>query len=120
MIRGMNKFQEHFAGFGDQYVLIGGAASDLVMEDAGATFRATKDLDIVLCLEALNQEFAEAFWEFINAGGYQNQGDAEGVVGKAGAGLIGEKIVFQPQCVVGGIYGEVFNQQGAAIDICDR
>lgn len=73
MIRGMNKFQEHFAGFGDQYVLIGGAASDLVMEDAGATFRATKDLDIVLCLEALNQEFAEAFWEFINTGGYQNQ-----------------------------------------------
>lgn len=73
MIRGMNKFQEHFADFGDQYVLIGGAASDLVMEDAGATFRATKDLDIVLCLEALNQEFAEAFWEFINAGGYQNQ-----------------------------------------------
>jgi len=69
----MNKFQEHFADFGDQYVLIGGAASDLVMEDAGATFRATKDLDIVLCLEALNQEFAEAFWEFINAGGYQNQ-----------------------------------------------
>ena len=69
----MNKFQEHFAGFGDQYVLIGGAASELVMEDAGATFRATKDLDIVLCLEALKQEFVEAFWEFINAGGYQNQ-----------------------------------------------
>ena len=69
----MDKFQEHFADFSDQYVLIGGAASDLVMGNAGATFRATKDLDIVLCLEALNQEFAEAFWEFINAGGYQNQ-----------------------------------------------
>ena len=73
MIRGMNKFQQHFADFGDQYVLIGGAASELVMEGAGATFRATKDLDIVLCVETLNQEFAEAFWEFINAGGYQNQ-----------------------------------------------
>ena len=30
MIRGMSKFQEHFADFGDQYVLIGGAASDLI------------------------------------------------------------------------------------------
>jgi len=73
MIRGIKEFQEHFAEFGNQYVLIGGAASELVMENAGATFRATKDLDIVLCLEALNPAFAEAFWEFVKAGGYQNQ-----------------------------------------------
>jgi len=73
MVKGLDKFKEHFADFSEYYVLIGGAASDLVMGDAGAEFRATKDLDIVLCLEALDTDFAKAFWEFVNAGGYQNQ-----------------------------------------------
>ncbi|TFH47082.1 MAG: hypothetical protein E4H01_08895 [Lysobacterales bacterium] len=73
MIKGMDKFRQHFEGFADQYVLIGGAASVLVMDEAGADFRATKDLDIVLSLEALDSLFVEAFWAFIKAGGYQNQ-----------------------------------------------
>lgn len=73
MIRGLDIFRDHFAGFTDHYVLIGGAASDLVMDDAGVEFRATKDLDIVLCIEALDAEFAEAFWAFIKAGGYEIQ-----------------------------------------------
>lgn len=61
MIIGMDVFREHFKGFSDQYVLIGGSASDLVMNEAGAAFRATKDLDIVLCIEAFDTDFAEAF-----------------------------------------------------------
>ena len=73
MIKGLNKFREHFADFSDHYVLIGGAASVLVMDEAGVDFRATKDLDIVLCVEALDASFAEAFWSFVKAGGYQNQ-----------------------------------------------
>lgn len=59
MIMGLDKFREHFTGYSDRYVLIGGAASDLVMDAAGATFRATKDLDIVLCIEALDSAFAK-------------------------------------------------------------
>ncbi len=73
MIKGLDKFREHFSDFSDHYVLIGGAASDLVMEEAGAAFRATKDLDIVLCVEALDKSFADAFWVFVNEAGYQNQ-----------------------------------------------
>lgn len=73
MIKGLDKFKEHFADFAEHYVLIGGAASVVVMEDAGVDFRATKDLDIVLCVEALDIEFAKAFWAFVKAGGYQNQ-----------------------------------------------
>lgn len=45
----------------------------LVMEDAGIDFRATKDLDIVLCVEALNKEFVAVFWQFVEAGGYQHR-----------------------------------------------
>ena len=65
MVKGMKRFREHFAGFEDRYVLIGGAACDLAMEDAGLNFRATKDLDIVLCIEALDAAFVKAFWAFV-------------------------------------------------------
>jgi len=78
MIKGLDKFREHFADFSDHYVLIGGAASYLVMNEAGASFRATKDLDIVLCVEALDASFAEAFWVFVREAGYQNQQHSTG------------------------------------------
>ncbi len=78
MIKGLDKFREYFAGFSDYYVLIGGTASVLVMDEAGVDFRATKDLDIVLCVEVLDESFAETFWAFVKAGGYQNQQRSSG------------------------------------------
>lgn len=71
MVKGLERFRDHFAAFKDRYVLIGGTACDLLMATAGLTFRATRDLDIVLCVESLDREFAEAFWAFVNAGGYE-------------------------------------------------
>lgn len=71
MVKGLDLFREHFSGFRDRYVLIGGTACDLAMTEAGLSFRATKDLDIVLCVEALDVEFAKAFWAFVAAGRYQ-------------------------------------------------
>jgi hypothetical protein len=41
------------------------------MEEAGLQFRATKDLDIVLHIEALDAAFGVAFWEFIERGEYE-------------------------------------------------
>lgn len=69
-IRGLSRFRERFAAHAESYVLIGGAASLLAMEEAGLTFRATKDLDLVLCVEALDKRFFQAFWEFVRDGGY--------------------------------------------------
>jgi len=46
-IRGLDVFGQHFSDFRDHYVLIGGVASWLTMDEAGQSFRATKDLDIV-------------------------------------------------------------------------
>lgn len=54
MVRGLDVFREHFAAHAGQFVLIGGTAATLAMESAGLEFRATKDLDIVLHIEALN------------------------------------------------------------------
>lgn len=64
-------FQQRFAAYVDQYVLIGGTAASLTMEQAGLEFRATKDLDIVLHVEALTPEFGATFWRFVADGGYE-------------------------------------------------
>lgn len=78
MVTGLDLFKKHFAHFHDKYVLIGGTACMLVMEEAGIPFRATKDLDIVLCVEALNKEFVFAFKEFVKQGNYQNRQQSTG------------------------------------------
>jgi hypothetical protein len=70
VVRGLDVFREYFAGHADQFVLIGGTAATLAMEEAGLEFRATKDLDIVLHIEALSPAFGEVFWSFIEAGRY--------------------------------------------------
>lgn len=73
MVRGLSIFQEWFQGFEEQYVLIGGTAASITMSDAGLPFRGTKDLDIVLHVEALTPEFGRQFWEFVQTGGYQQK-----------------------------------------------
>lgn len=73
MVRGLEEFRKHFAGYSDHYVLIGGTACAIVMKEVGLEFRSTKDLDIVLHVEALNNDFAIAFWNFVAEGRYQNQ-----------------------------------------------
>ena len=73
MVKGLNIFRDYFREYADHYILIGGTACDLAMSEAGGNFRATKDLDIVLCVEALDESFVNAFWAFIKAGNYQIQ-----------------------------------------------
>lgn len=71
MVRGLEIFQKWFEGYESQYVLIGGTATVITMAEAGVPFRGTKDLDIVLHVEILTQDFGSRFWEFVQAGGYQ-------------------------------------------------
>jgi hypothetical protein len=78
MVKGLEVFREHFRNYADRYVLIGGAACDIAMTGAGLAFRATKDLDIVLYVEALDTAFVQAFWEFVRAGGYEVQEKSTG------------------------------------------
>ncbi|MCF8138826.1 MAG: hypothetical protein K9K63_16100 [Desulfotignum sp.] len=72
MVKGINQFKAHFKDFNDRYVLIGGAACFLSLDEAGLDFRVTKDLAIVLYVEALEVEFAKAFWDFVERGKYKN------------------------------------------------
>ena len=75
---GIGRFRDHFSAYTDRYVLIGGAAVDMLMNRAGIDFRLTKDLDVVLLVESLDAEFGAAFWEFIRAGGYEHRHKSTG------------------------------------------
>lgn len=71
MIVGLDKFKAQFANHADQYVLIGGAACDLLFNQAGLPFRSTKDLDVVLCVEKVDAAFAASLQAFLDAAKYQ-------------------------------------------------
>ena len=78
MVRGLELFRDKFSDYCKQYVLIGGAACDILMERSGLEFRVTKDLDIVLFVESLSPEFARTFWAFIEDGGFSHRHKATG------------------------------------------
>lgn len=69
-IQGLYKFRDFFQNYTDNYVLIGGAACSIVFDEIGEDFRATKDLDVVLIVENINEEFGRAFWDFIQEANY--------------------------------------------------
>lgn len=71
MVKGMESFIEKFRDYTDCYTVIGGAACDILMSDADLTFRATKDIDMILIMEARRKEFAKVFWEYIREGNYR-------------------------------------------------
>lgn len=83
MVKGLEKFKEHFAGFEDNYVIIGGTACDVTLQNTDMRPRATDDIDMILVIEKMTPEFEQHFWEFIDLGGYtsrqRKRGDKEPV-----------------------------------------
>jgi hypothetical protein len=77
MIRGLDRFREHFADYRKAFVLIGGVACHEWLSMQGLEFRATKDMDMVMIVEALDAAFVKRFWEFVEAGKYQGRFRAE-------------------------------------------
>ena len=73
MVKGLDLFRDHFADYSASYVLIGGAACNMHEDIADQEPRATKDLDIVLVVEALSADFVRAFWAFVRDGGYTSR-----------------------------------------------
>lgn len=71
MVRGLDTFREYFKDYAGNYVIIGGTACSELIEDEGLKPRATKDIDTILIVEALSDEFVKQFWEFIKAGEYE-------------------------------------------------
>jgi hypothetical protein len=60
MVRGKDLFREHFSGFTEHFMLIGGSACELTLMNTGG-FRATKDIDILILSEEIDRNFATRF-----------------------------------------------------------
>lgn len=71
MVKGIEKFKEHFGKYQENYVIIGGTACEVHEDAAGQKPRATKDIDMILIVEALSHDFVAEFWEFVKAAHYE-------------------------------------------------
>ena len=49
------------------------------MTEDGLDFRATKDIDLVLIIEALDVNFGKKFWEYVKQAGYEHCNKSSGV-----------------------------------------
>lgn len=72
MVHGLQHFADSLVKFQDHYVLVGGAAGDLMMSSLGENFRSTKDLDIVVLVRP-NPDFLKALAAYIKDGEYENR-----------------------------------------------
>lgn len=79
MVTGIDSFKEWFKGNEEQYAIIGGTACDILMTEEGLDFRATKDIDLVLIIEALDADFGRKFWEYVKQAGYEHCNKSTGV-----------------------------------------
>jgi len=77
MVRGLGIYKEYFEAYSENYVIIGGTACDIIINEAGFVPRATKDIDIILVVEALSAEFVKQFWKFIHDGNYERKEKSE-------------------------------------------
>ena len=68
---GIDKIREYLSEFSANYVIIGGTACNLNLEEAELQGRATKDIDMIVVCETINIEYVRQFWTFIKAGGYK-------------------------------------------------
>ena len=85
MVTGIDSFKEWFKGCEEQYAIIGGTACDILMAEEGLDFRATKDLDLVLIIEAVDASFGRKFWNYVKQAGYEHCNKSSGVPLKAKA-----------------------------------
>ena len=77
MVAGLSKFKEYFSGYTEHFIIIGGTACDVIIEQAGLKPRATKDIDIIIVVEALHSDFVRQFWRFIEDGNYERREKSE-------------------------------------------
>ena len=79
MVTGIDRFRNWFHGYEEQYAIIGGTACDLLMSEEGMDFRATKDIDLVLIVEAITPDFGRRFWQFVQEAGYEHCNKSTGL-----------------------------------------
>lgn len=69
MIQGIESFTDYFKDNSNDYVVIGGLATAMIMNDLGFIARATKDIDLVVIAKD-NEEFLIKLLKYIDIAGY--------------------------------------------------
>lgn len=73
MVKGLDRLRSCFEQFSQNYIIIGGTACEIRLESRGIDFRTTKDVDMLIIIEAIDNEFLQAFWQLIRDGEYINR-----------------------------------------------
>ncbi|WP_374001162.1 hypothetical protein [Bdellovibrio bacteriovorus] len=78
MVHGLEHFTKRLAAFREHYVIVGGVAGNLLMSGLGVSFRATKDLDIVVFMKP-DPAFLKNLADYIKDGEFENREKSAGV-----------------------------------------
>lgn len=68
---GFDHFCDYLKGLEDHYVIIGGGAASILMDDEGLEFRATKDVDLVVI--ARSKDLNARVLAYVKDGGYNSK-----------------------------------------------
>lgn len=69
-LKGLDHFSDYFKDEQDLFVIIGGMACAVTMDEVGFDFRATKDIDIVIVAHP-SYRFTSKLKKYVTDGGYQ-------------------------------------------------
>lgn len=64
-VEGLQVFRQHMQEAEGSYALIGGTACDILLAEAGLSFRATLDFDVVIVADDRLPQTAEAIWTLV-------------------------------------------------------
>ena len=70
IVNGFDSFIATFKNYSDNYIIVGGTATNILLRKAYLTARSTKDIDMILIAENLTPDFGKVFWNFIKSGEY--------------------------------------------------
>lgn len=73
MVTGLDNFALEFKEHKDNFIVIGGTACQLNLEETVVEPRETVDIDIILIVENMTPEFGRHFWQYVTNGKYQNK-----------------------------------------------
>lgn len=70
-IHGIERIREYLGAFNGNYIIIGGTATNIILDANSIMGRATHDIDMIVVCEAMSADYIKRFWEMIRAAGYQ-------------------------------------------------
>lgn len=70
-VYGIERIREYLGAFKSNYVIIGGTATNINLDDNDLIGRTTHDIDMIVVCEAMSAEYITQFWKMVRDAGYQ-------------------------------------------------